>query len=100
MYDEHIESAARRSKVNPLRFDTGGLFEEIVRNFQSDQPRSVVLTGTAGDGKTYLCREVWTRLGGDAKVWDGDAKLRVLDLDMGRCTTDPCGPSMVRPFCC
>lgn len=83
MYDEHIESAARRSKVNPLRFDTGGLFEEIVRNFQSDQPRSVVLTGTAGDGKTYLCREVWTRLGGDAKVWDGDAKLRVLDLEFG-----------------
>lgn len=83
MYDEHIESAARRSRVNPLRFDTGGLFEEIVRNFRSDQPRSVVLTGTAGDGKTYLCREVWTSLGGDAEVWEGDAKVRVLELEFG-----------------
>ena len=31
----------------------------------SDAFCNVVLTGTAGDGKTSLCNEVWERLGGD-----------------------------------
>lgn len=83
MYDEHIESSARRSKVNPLRFDSGGLLKEIRANFWSEAPRSVVLTGTAGDGKTFLCREVWRALGGDAAEWESDKKIRELELDSG-----------------
>ncbi|MEZ4405719.1 MAG: hypothetical protein R3A52_04365 [Polyangiales bacterium] len=83
LYDEHIASAARRAKVRPLRFDTGGVLEELIENFNDEQPRSVVLTGTAGDGKTFLCREVWSALGGAASVWDGNEKVRELTLRHG-----------------
>lgn len=68
MYDELVLNAARRNGVEPLRLDSGGLLEELVANFRSEHPRSVILTGTAGDGKTWLCREVWDELGGDRAV--------------------------------
>jgi hypothetical protein len=32
---------------------------------------SVILTGTAGDGKTFLCGRVWEHLGGDPEIWAG-----------------------------
>src|SRR5207249_5956808 len=32
-------------------------------------PVSVVLTGTAGDGKTHLCRQVWEAISGDPTAW-------------------------------
>lgn len=87
MYDEHVLASARRNGVAPPRFDTGGTLDEIVENFRSASPRSVVLTGTAGDGKTWLCREVWQTLGGSAQVWASDAKERELSL--------PCGVTLV-----
>ncbi len=87
MYDEHVLNSAKRNGVAPLRFDSGGLLEEIVANFLSDAPRSVILTGTAGDGKTWLCREVWQHLGGDAGVWTSKAKIRETPL--------PCGARLV-----
>ncbi len=87
MYDEHVLNSAKRNGVTPLRLDTGGTLEEIVANFLSEAPRSVVLTGTAGDGKTWLCREVWQSLGGSAQVWASDVKVRALEL--------PCGARLV-----
>ncbi len=87
MYDEHMGRCARRNGVTPPRFDTGGTLEAIVDNFRATAPRSVILTGTAGDGKTWLCREVWQALGGSAQEWDGDAKVRTLPL--------PCGATLV-----
>ena len=83
MYDEHVLNSARRNGVAPLRFSTGGTLDEIIMNFQSDCPKSVVLTGTAGDGKTWLCREVWQRLGGSADTWSSTAKVRELVLPSG-----------------
>lgn len=87
MYDEHVLNSAKRNGVAPLRLDTGGTLEEIVANFLSEAPKSVVLTGTAGDGKTWLCREVWQSLGGSAQVWVSDVKVRTLEL--------PCGARLV-----
>jgi hypothetical protein len=87
MYDEHVLNSARRNGVEALRLDTGGTLEAIVENFRSEAPRSVVLTGTAGDGKTWLCREVWQQLHGSAQVWASDAKQRELPL--------PCGAKLV-----
>lgn len=87
MYDEHITNSARRNGVAPPRFDTGGTLEAIVENFRGSAPRSVILTGTAGDGKTWLCREVWQALGGSSQVWNSDAKVRTLAL--------PCGATLV-----
>lgn len=40
-------------------------------------PISVVLTGTAGDGKTHLCRQVWEAVGGGTAAWQSpDPYLR------------------------
>jgi len=83
MYDELVLKAAKRNGVEPLRLDSGGLLDELVANFRGEHPRSVILTGTAGDGKTWLCREVWEELGGDRGVWHGDATVRTLPLPAG-----------------
>lgn len=83
MYDELIEASARRHKVTPLRFETGTVVKEVIANFWSTAPKSVVLTGTAGDGKTFVCREVWRALGGSAEIWESDAKVRFVDLEDG-----------------
>ncbi|MBF0407877.1 MAG: hypothetical protein HQM10_11015 [Candidatus Riflebacteria bacterium] len=71
MYDETISRSARRSKIKPIEF-VHPLRDEIISNFSSDNPVSVILTGTAGDGKTHLCRQVWQSLNGDDKEWAGD----------------------------
>jgi len=86
MYDESIQRALRRSSIPPIAFEAPYL-SELVENFQGDKPDSVVLTGTAGDGKTYLCRRVWEELGGEASVWQQDDKIRQLELPSGKTLT-------------
>jgi hypothetical protein len=83
MYDESIQRALRRSSIPSIAFEAPYL-SELVENFQGDQPDSVVLTGTAGDGKTYLCRRVWEELGGETTVWQRDDKIRQLELPSGK----------------
>ncbi|MGK7955258.1 MAG: hypothetical protein AB4063_08360, partial [Crocosphaera sp.] len=51
MYDETIQEALKKNKIQPISFETPYL-QELIDNFQSDFPKSVILTGTAGDGKT------------------------------------------------
>jgi hypothetical protein len=48
---------------------------EIVNcfNWEAPDPVSVILTGTAGDGKTHLCRQVWKTLKGDDEAWASDS---------------------------
>ncbi len=67
MYDETIQRTARRNGIAPLLFDHPAL-PEVVSSFDrtSTDPVTVILTGTAGDGKTHLCRCVWEQLGGGA----------------------------------
>lgn len=86
MYDESIQRAIRRKKIEPLRLDTG-LLPSLVENFKSSAPLSVILTGTAGDGKTYLCREIWSALGGSVDAWESDEKTRTLTLASGSALT-------------
>ncbi len=66
MYAETIQALADRFGVDPLHFE----HPERERLNAALDPASgalinVVLTGTAGDGKTSLCNEIWERLGGD-----------------------------------
>lgn len=68
MYDESIQRALRRRKIQPLRLPAQYL-DELVENFASTTPLSEILTGTAGDGKTYHCRETWLKLGGQEEAW-------------------------------
>jgi hypothetical protein len=72
MYDETIRRIARRTGIAPISFEHPRL-REILDCFRAgDSAVSVILTGTAGDGKTHLCRQVWDLVGGDADAWDGD----------------------------
>lgn len=71
-FDENLKRQARRRGITPILFKHP--YEDTV--LSSFDPagslsHSVVLTGTAGDGKTFLCGQVWERLGGDAKEWAG-----------------------------
>jgi len=73
MYDEHIWKSAKRAGIQPIEF-VHPLEPEILSLFESSagSPVSVILTGTAGDGKTNLCRKVWQLLGGDDADWGTD----------------------------
>ncbi len=73
MYDETIQRAARRAGVDPIDFRHPAL-EGVATSFDKTtaDPISVILTGTAGDGKTHLCRQVWTLLDGSPDEWQSD----------------------------
>lgn len=79
MYDESIQRALRRHKIRPIVLPAP-LRDDLVSIFQGDRPQSHIITGTAGDGKTYHCREVWSALGGDVAAWNEGNKVQRLDL--------------------
>ena len=72
-FEEHTKRAANRAGVKPFLFEHP-YFQEVQNSFcnPSESFQSVILTGTAGDGKTHLCRKVWEQLGGTEEEWDGD----------------------------
>jgi hypothetical protein len=73
MYDETIQRSARRQKIQPIEFEHP-MQDLVLGSFdrRTADPVSVILTGTAGDGKTHLCRKVWTTLGGDPLAWESN----------------------------
>jgi hypothetical protein len=79
MFDETIQRSAQRNKIEPILFEHP-FHHRIFECFKRDRLRSVILTGTAGDGKTHLCREVWNSLGGDAALWASDDPYLLLPL--------------------
>ncbi len=73
MYDETIQRSAQRAGVEPILFEHPAQTHVIsCFNQDSADPVSVILTGTAGDGKTHLCRQVWIALRGDPALWGSD----------------------------
>lgn len=65
MYDEFVVAAAAKAGVEPISIpETRSV--EIVDLLRGSPGRSVVLTGTAGDGKTYTARKVLELMGGGA----------------------------------
>lgn len=79
MYDEVIQRTLKRKKVDPIIFDTEYL-NELIENFQGSSPKSVILTGTAGDGKTFCCRKIWEALNGQSEDWEKDQKVYKLEI--------------------
>lgn len=79
MYDESIQRALRRHRIEPLVLPAQFL-DQILDNLRSDAPLSEILTGTAGDGKTYHCREAWLTLGGSDAAWNTGLKIQRLPL--------------------
>ncbi|MBK9132452.1 MAG: hypothetical protein IPM20_12550 [Gammaproteobacteria bacterium] len=84
MYDEHIRKSAKRAGIRPLAF-VHPAEQDVLDLFRSERQdrRSVVLTGTAGDGKSHLCGKIWTLLGGSETQWYSDDVYHTLDIPTG-----------------
>jgi len=83
MYDETIRRSAKRNGDEPIKFEHPAE-KQILGCFGDDdsQPTSVILTGTAGDGKTHLLREVWQKLGGEIELWSSDNPYLLYPLQL------------------
>ncbi|WP_313070492.1 hypothetical protein [Melaminivora sp.] len=83
MFDEYVSGALRRANVQPISLSTP-MLDDMVKHIESKAPGSLLIAGTAGDGKTYHCRALWARIGGDPKVWAGKENVKEHRLDDGR----------------
>ena len=83
LFDEHVTGALGRAKVQPITL-TSPQLDAIKQRIESGVPGSILIAGTAGDGKTYHCRSLWTTLGGAAKVWASPEPVKRLELADGR----------------
>ena len=66
-YDEKVVASAKRCGVQPINIDNG-LFQKLHDSFTSE-PRPIIISGSAGDGKTYLLRRLFESLNGDSIKW-------------------------------
>ncbi len=84
MYDEHIRKSAKRAGIRPLAF-IHPVEQDVLAQFgpERKERRSVILTGTAGDGKSHLCGKVWTLMGGSEEQWNSDDVYYTLDIGSG-----------------
>ncbi|WP_225614283.1 hypothetical protein [Delftia sp. DLF01] len=83
LFDEYVAAAVDRAKVDPIKLATP-LLEAMILHVESKAPGSMLIAGTAGDGKTYHCRALWSRLGGEAKAWAAKGNVKELRLADGR----------------
>lgn len=103
MYDETIQRTARRQSISPITFEHP-LQSTLLQCFDPAvaDPVSAILTGTAGDGKTHLCRQVWTMLGGGSEEWASDSPYLSIDAtyrpmeSSGRSPPNPNSPRNVK----
>ncbi|GEM49187.1 hypothetical protein [Deinococcus cellulosilyticus] len=71
-FDE-FTSNSRVDGIEPLSLDTE-VGRKLFELFDQDHPPAVILTGNAGDGKTYLCRKIIEKFTGQKFAgWDRDA---------------------------
>jgi hypothetical protein len=71
MYDEEIRRWSKKLNVTPIAFEHP-LSRDVLASFTNRREGHggvVILTGTAGDGKSYLCYQVWEALGGSPDAW-------------------------------
>ncbi len=83
LFDEYVSGAVGRAKVQPIQLATP-LLDAMLQHIESKAPGSMLIAGTAGDGKTYHCRALWARLGGDPKAWSAKGNVKELRLGDGR----------------
>ncbi|MGE0500659.1 MAG: hypothetical protein AB7I79_03260 [Rhizobiaceae bacterium] len=82
IYDEHVVSSAAETNVEMLEVE-GDVLEGMLANLRGASPRTVVLTGTAGDGKTWHGRKAFTELGGSVVDWNAGVGVAELTLPGG-----------------
>jgi len=83
LFDEYVTGALSRAKVQPITLSSPHL-EAMQQRAVSGAPGSILIAGTAGDGKTYHCRSLWISLGGSAKDWSAPELVKTLSLADGR----------------
>lgn len=76
-FDEYLNDALRRAKVTPIVLPSPHL-AAMVSALASEDPPSILIAGTAGDGKTFHCRHLWTELGGSQKDWIAPGTIKKL----------------------
>lgn len=69
-YDEHVSKYAQKLGVDEINIDNG-LFKKLLDNFTT-QSKPIIISGSAGDGKTYLLRKLFETLNGDISKWGKD----------------------------
>jgi hypothetical protein len=84
LFDEYVTGALGRAKVQPITL-TSPQLDKMKQRIASGLPGSILIAGTAGDGKTYHCRSLWTSLGGNPRDWDEPSLVKKLTLSDGRC---------------
>lgn len=72
LFDENLRRRAKRLGIAQIEFKHPSE-DTVLSCYAGERPPSVILTGTAGDGKTFLCSQVWKKLGGDDAQWNGKA---------------------------
>ena len=74
LYDEFVFEASKRTGCAPVEIKRP-LVTTLTENFHSLNPKSVILTGTAGDGKTYLARKLVEVLTKQNRIWANTEKV-------------------------
>jgi hypothetical protein len=82
-FEDHTLRAARKAEVMPIEFEHPYLHKTL-KVFQQQLGHSVILTGTAGDGKTHVCRRVWEALGGSKEQFEKNSTYLSLVLPNGQ----------------
>ncbi|WP_168417013.1 DEAD/DEAH box helicase family protein [Acinetobacter indicus] len=81
MFDEHVTKAARLAKIDPIELPIP-LLPNILEAVHAEGGGSIIIAGTAGDGKTYHCRALWEAIGGDPSEWnDSHAAIKSLNIN-------------------
>ncbi|MCX8501758.1 MAG: hypothetical protein ORO03_08725 [Alphaproteobacteria bacterium] len=83
MFDEYVAKAVDRANVQPIELSTP-MLEMMKDHVASGKPGSMLIAGTAGDGKTYHCRSLWTSMGGDPSAWAAKGNIKEHRLADGR----------------
>lgn len=83
LFDEFVTDNLVKAKVRPITLSSP-LLEMIKERVDSGASGSILIAGTAGDGKTYHCRSLWTHLGGSDRDWKAKTTVKQLKLVDGR----------------
>jgi len=67
LYDEKVLKKVKQLGLEEINIDNGFL-DEIYTSFGKNM-RSIVISGSAGDGKTYLLRKLYKKLDGNSNLW-------------------------------
>lgn len=83
LFDEHVTKALAKAKVQAINLPTPRL-DDIQQRVATGEPGSILIAGTAGDGKTFHCRSLWLSMGGTSGDWAAATVVKELVLADGR----------------